>query len=198
MTWVRLDDGFFRHPKAMRAGLQGRALFVAGLAHCAGSLTDGYVADLALPIVAAEAGVKPSVARQLVEVGLWERVDGGFQVHDFSKYHPTAEKVRAEREAAADRMRDIRNRKRSSGERHGERKGKFGGSSTTPTPPTGVGEMVSSRSGPSAPAATRGGADSADDPCPDCAGSTWMLTDAGSVKCPCTAAGRAANQGGAA
>lgn len=31
VTWVKLDDGFLTHPKALTAGKGGRALWLAGL-----------------------------------------------------------------------------------------------------------------------------------------------------------------------
>jgi hypothetical protein len=34
MGWVKIDDMFARHPKAMRAGPLGIALHVAGLCYC--------------------------------------------------------------------------------------------------------------------------------------------------------------------
>ncbi len=105
MTWVKLDDQFFRHPKARSAGKDGRLLYVTGLAYCTANLTDGLIHQDALPLVAAEAEVRPGTARRLVEVGLWEEVDGGYQVHDYLDYQPSAEKVRAERTAAKERMR---------------------------------------------------------------------------------------------
>lgn len=104
MTWVKLDDQFFRHPKARRAGKDGRLLYVTGLAYCTANLTDGLIHQDALPLVAAEAEVKPSTARRLVEVGLWEEVDGGHLVHDYLDFQPSADKVRAERTAAKERM----------------------------------------------------------------------------------------------
>lgn len=100
MTWVKLDDQFFRNPKAQAAGKEGRQLYVAGLCYCAGQLTDGRIIKPALPLVAAEAGVRPVVARRLVEVGLWvDRVDH-YEIHDYLAYNPSAEQVKVEREIA--------------------------------------------------------------------------------------------------
>lgn len=94
MTWVKLDDQFFRNPKALAAGKDGRALYLAGVCFCAAQLTDGWLATEALPGVAADAGVKVSVARLLERVGLWEQGVGGFWIHDYLKYNPPAERVR--------------------------------------------------------------------------------------------------------
>lgn len=101
MTWVKLDDQFFLHPKSLAAGKDGRELYLAGLCYCAGQLTDGFIATAALPVVAATAGVKLSVARKLEQVGLWEETIGGFRVHDYLNYNPRATEVRAMREKKA-------------------------------------------------------------------------------------------------
>ena len=93
MAWVKLDDGFFRHDKARAAGKDGRALFVASLAYAASRRSDGFIADTHLGVVAAEAEVRPTVAKMLVQVGLWEVVDGGYRVHDYLDYQPSAEQV---------------------------------------------------------------------------------------------------------
>lgn len=108
MTWVKLDDGFVRHPRMVAAGLHGRALFIAGLCYCGAHLTDGRIPKAALPMLAAEAGVRVSVAAKLVEVGSW--VDHGdvLEVHDFLVYNPSRAKVLGDREAGAERQRKSR------------------------------------------------------------------------------------------
>lgn len=103
MTWIRLDDSFFRHPKAVEAGKDGRCLFLAGLCYCGQQLTDGWISQKVLPMVASDAGVKLSVARELERVRLWDEGPGGFWVHDYLEYNPSAEDVkdaRAKRAAA--------------------------------------------------------------------------------------------------
>lgn len=99
MTWAKLDDGFFDHPKARAAGKDGRELFLAALCHSARNLTDGFIATTDLPLLAAKAEVNgPRTARRLVDAGWWEAVEGGWLIHDFLIYNPSSEKIRAERE----------------------------------------------------------------------------------------------------
>jgi hypothetical protein len=121
MTWVKLDDGFLTNPKIMRAGLEGRALYVAGLCYCAGGLTDGFIPDETVPKIAALADVsKPSHATsRLVGVGLWEPVAAGFQVHDYLKYQPSAEDVRKERVRVAEWRANKRRTDSENGSEHG-------------------------------------------------------------------------------
>ena len=103
MTWAKLDDGFLDHPKARAAGKDGRALFVASLVFAAQQLTDGFVALDALPLIAAKAEVRPNItAQRLVRIGLWETGDGGWWIHDWKDFNPTAEQVIAIREKRAE------------------------------------------------------------------------------------------------
>jgi hypothetical protein len=101
--WVRLDDGFYRHPKARQVGKEGRALFVAGLCWAAGHLTDGFIARSDLGLIAAEAEVRPRVtARLLVDAGLWEEAHNGWVIHDYQDFNPSAEEVRERRRKRAE------------------------------------------------------------------------------------------------
>lgn len=106
MAWIKLDDGFFRHPKALRAGRDGRILFVAGLCYAGSGLTDGFIPAGSIPLLAAETGIaKPkSAVSDLVDAGLWKPCEGGYQIHDYLKYNSSSDKVQTEREAAKERM----------------------------------------------------------------------------------------------
>lgn len=97
MSWVRLDDQFFLNPKAVAAGKDGRELFLAGLCYCASQLTDGFIASAAVPLIAAQANVKPSTARLLESIGWWEETIGGWWVHNYLEFNPRASEVRAAR-----------------------------------------------------------------------------------------------------
>lgn len=97
MPWAKIDDAFHRHPKARAAGLRGRALYVAGLCWANYQRSDGHIADHDLTIVAAEADVSPNTARKLVDVGLWDRTDGGYQIHDFLEHNFSAEQMEERR-----------------------------------------------------------------------------------------------------
>lgn len=103
MAWVKLDDGFFRHPKALAAGKDGRALFLAGICWSSANLTDGHIPGAALRTVCADAEVKMTVAAVLVAAGLWEHADDGFRIHDFTVFQRSAETVKRDREAGRER-----------------------------------------------------------------------------------------------
>jgi hypothetical protein len=98
-----LDDQFFLRPRCRSVGVEGRALHLAGICYCSINTTDGLIVSAAIPLVAAQAEVEPSVADLLVSVGLWERLSDAYLVVDFLDYNPSREKVLAERSAARDR-----------------------------------------------------------------------------------------------
>jgi general stress protein YciG len=96
--WVKIDDGFYRHPKVRAAGKDARALFLASLCWTAANLTDGHIARHDLPVLAAEAEVKgAATARRLVDAGLWDVTADGWQIHDYLDYNPSSEAVRDKR-----------------------------------------------------------------------------------------------------
>jgi hypothetical protein len=100
MTWVKLDDQFPDHPKVIEAGPLAAWLFVCGLGYASRYLTDGFIPSAQVRRLAMVSG-PDALARKLVEVGLWEAADGGFQVHNYLEYNPSAERVRETRAARA-------------------------------------------------------------------------------------------------
>jgi DnaD/phage-associated family protein len=113
MTWVKIDDLLPDHPKVRRAGPAAAWLYIAGLCYCSRYLTDGFIADAALPWMGQYSkGRARTLAAKLVEVGLWERVDGGYQVHDYLQWNRSKAETKQQREAARVRM----NKRRSSPE----------------------------------------------------------------------------------
>lgn len=132
MSWAKFDDGYPSHPKMLAAGLDALGFDVAGICYCSRYLTDGFIADAALPAVYPPARSPRKLADKLVAVGRWEREDGGYRVRDYLDYNPKREEVEREREQARVRMRERRkNRSRSSGEQQEN----FGDGSGTPTRP---------------------------------------------------------------
>ena len=109
MTWTKIDDQFYDHPKIVAAGSLGIALFVCGLSYCSRHLTDGFITEIQVPRLT-DADEPQAIAKKLVKVGLWERRDGGYQIHDFLEYNPSAAKVKAERKRNARRQAEWRQR----------------------------------------------------------------------------------------
>lgn len=120
MPWIRIDDHFDEHPKLAAAGPLGWAMWLAGLAYCNRNLTDGFIPwsiagnlvswdyldatgptriYIGGPDSVSEEGAVSSeyVIVVLCNVGLWDKVTGGYRVHDFDQYQPTKAVIMAER-----------------------------------------------------------------------------------------------------
>lgn len=111
MSWVKLDDQFFMDPVIRGLSKDAKLMYLGGLCYCASQLTDGHIDEHAAKILATTVGVKVTAAAQLVNAGVWEQDEDGFQVRSYLKYNPSAEQVKADREAARERQK----RRRSHG-----------------------------------------------------------------------------------
>jgi hypothetical protein len=109
VVWVRLADDVADHPKLLQAGPLAAWLWVCGLAYCNRHLTDGLIPAAQIRRLA-DVDDPALLAIRLVDAGLWEAVAGGYQVHDYGEYQPSAEDVKRERRAAAERARTYRAR----------------------------------------------------------------------------------------
>ena len=140
MPWAKLDDGYLTHPKAMRAGIEGRALHVAAILYSSRELTDGQIETGVLPGLGGLAGVKNAAktAELLVILGLFERTATGYAVHDYLDYNPSRADVMADRES-----------KREAG-RKGAHSRWHGGSKTEPIAPPMAGAMAGAMAPPMA------------------------------------------------
>ena len=98
MSWAKIDDRFLMNPKVMSAGLEGRALYLAGILYCAGELTDGKVPAAAVRKLAALSDVEDAdaAAQRLVGLNLWENdaATGGYIIHDYHDYNPTSHEAK--------------------------------------------------------------------------------------------------------
>jgi hypothetical protein len=109
--WVRLDVDYFRNPKAIAAGRDGRDLHLASICWVGGQLTDGEIPSNALPTILRDAGVRSSAVGRVVAAGLWVPNGDGFHLHDFVAMNGTRAEVESERARYLDRQRRY-NRKR--------------------------------------------------------------------------------------
>jgi hypothetical protein len=109
MPWFRVDDSFHEHPKVFDAPDCAVALWTRAGTWSAHNLTDGFVPS---SILARFTGDPQKAARELVRRGLWFRVKGGFQFHDWHDYQPTREAVENDRKMKTERQRRWREAKR--------------------------------------------------------------------------------------
>jgi hypothetical protein len=130
MTWFKVDDGWWSHPKVIPVESDARGIWVSAGSWCAQHLTDGFLPEYALKMVTELRGNKLKAAcEELIEAGLWKRRPGGFLFHDWEKYQPIREDV--EKKRAADRERKAASRVRADSERKPRR---FGKESNPPGP----------------------------------------------------------------
>ena len=99
MTWFKVDDGFWGHPKQTALPPGPVALWVRAGSWSGAQLTDGFVPAHMVTMLAG----KKREADLLVAAGLWEEVDGGFQFHDWAKWQPTRDEVEKKRAEDAER-----------------------------------------------------------------------------------------------
>lgn len=120
MAWIQIDDHYDEHPKHAAAGPLGQALWLAGLAYCNRNLTDGFIPwstarrllswEYLGPDDGNERGRKvyhigascgmhgedvtcELVINILLDVELWEEVDGGYQVHDYKDWQKSKDEI---------------------------------------------------------------------------------------------------------
>lgn len=110
MTWFKVDDGFWSHPKTLALSDSAVALWVRAGSYACQHLTDGFVSVSTLRLLGDD-----RVVGELVDAGLWLDEGGGFQFHDWIEYQETSVDVKDRREKARERQ-----RKRRSGGVRGE------------------------------------------------------------------------------
>lgn len=110
MPWVRIDDGFYMHPKVVGLSPAAIGLHLCGLCYAADNLTDGVIPKAAIDRLTSTKNAK-TVARMTAELesaGMWIDEGTRWRIHDYLEYQPSREKVLAEREKAAERQRKAR------------------------------------------------------------------------------------------
>lgn len=95
MTWFKVDDGFWSHPKTFGLSDAAVALWVRAGSYCGKHLTDGYVDARFLTLLQGSV----TAAEELVDAGLWTVVDGGYSFHDWKDCQDSREAVERRREA---------------------------------------------------------------------------------------------------
>jgi hypothetical protein len=123
MSWIKLDDQFFTHPKIVDLSKDAKLLYLAALTYCGAHLTDGGLTRGALRVVAATVDVPPETAEVLLAAGLWSAAADGVQINNYLQYQPSRENALALKEARA-----------SAGRRGGYRSAAGRAQATTPAP----------------------------------------------------------------
>jgi hypothetical protein len=99
MPWAKLSDDFHAHRAIRRVGLEGAGLFAMSLSYCAKYLTDGFVDDEWMADAVPNARKREALLKRLVEVGLFERSEGGFSISSYLENNPSRAEAEAKRAA---------------------------------------------------------------------------------------------------
>jgi hypothetical protein len=111
VTWFKVDDGFWSHPKTLALSPNAVALWVRAGSYCGKHLTDGYIAASLLPMLQ---GTSDDAA-ELIDAGLWKAAKKGYVFHDWDQYQDTRDAVEKRREAWKERQRKHRKPELSTG-----------------------------------------------------------------------------------
>jgi hypothetical protein len=108
MTWAKVDDGFWCHPKVVGLPLEAIGVWALALSWCSKNLTDG-----AIPRRLVKAMEWPETAvDELVAEGLWEETDRGWLVHDYLDFNPSKSDVDAAKDSQRKRTAKFRDRRK--------------------------------------------------------------------------------------
>lgn len=102
MSWARLDDGWWSHPKVLRAGNAAAGAYARMLSYCAQHLTDGRLDRTTALSIAG----RDRVLAVLIEVTLLDEVDAEtVAIHGYLERNPSRAEVERERAANRERQR---------------------------------------------------------------------------------------------
>lgn len=100
MPWAKIDDNLHASAKFAEVSLGATGLWTLCLSWTTQQLKDGRIPTA---IVRRFAGADAdALAAELVSAGLWEVQDGGWAVHDYLDYNPSAEEIHSRRERVSE------------------------------------------------------------------------------------------------
>ncbi|MDR0848420.1 MAG: hypothetical protein LBN10_05170 [Propionibacteriaceae bacterium] len=97
MTWFKSDDRIPYNSKFRKCSLAAVGLWLYSGCRTAAQLEDGFVPYWFPDTV----GADHSLVQELLDAGLWEPADGGWQMHDYADWNAT----KAQRMEAQEKMR---------------------------------------------------------------------------------------------
>lgn len=103
MSWLRFDDKARTHPKLLKAGPVAGWVWFCGMGYSSEHRLDGFLPQEAL--VTFSVSKVEREAERLISVGLWERVEGGYRIHDYHDYNPSKRQLQARQARNTERVR---------------------------------------------------------------------------------------------
>lgn len=102
MSWVKLDDTFWSHPKLERLSDKAFRLYIRGLGYCSQHLTDGVI-DVAGIRTLGQSSMSNKTISELTDAGLWIGGIGHYLVNDYLEYNPSRVDVLERRRKEAEK-----------------------------------------------------------------------------------------------
>lgn len=95
MAYTNTDYSFWTNPKVRAAGKDAAFLYIAGNGFCNEYLTDGFISDTDIETVAFNAFLRSpkKAVESLMIAGLWDRVRGGYKIHDYLDYNKSKKEI---------------------------------------------------------------------------------------------------------
>jgi hypothetical protein len=103
-----IDDGWDNCGPVARAGNAAFGVYCRCGAWVARNISNGLITEPVVPNEVAVAYGSPELTRKLVDVGLWEAVDGGWLLVDYLKLNQSAAQIQARRDRDAKRKAEWR------------------------------------------------------------------------------------------
>lgn len=100
MTWLKIDDAFADHPKIISLKDRAFRVHISALCYaCRFPSEQGHIPSAALR----QLGATPGIVRDLISSGVWEEMEDGIYIHDFTEYNPPPPAGLAEKRSEAGR-----------------------------------------------------------------------------------------------
>lgn len=108
MTWARLDDSFYDHPKTLRLWERcpaAIALHTRAIAWCAKHEQDGHLPAQIVAAISPVQSDRDEQIKALLDEEAWHEHEGDFVIHDYLDYNPSKEEVIEKRRKDRERKR---------------------------------------------------------------------------------------------
>lgn len=97
MSWFKVDDQSPFHPKVLAAGNEAWGAFCRMGAWSSAHRREGYISEGGAATITTK-----KVLQRLMDAGLLHKEEGGYRLHDYLDYNPTADQDKAKRDARAE------------------------------------------------------------------------------------------------
>lgn len=108
MSWAKLDDGMWSHPKFLDLSNGAIGVWAKALSWSAQQLRDGAIPRALKAMMRAT----DAEVAELVNAELWDETEDGWQIHDYLAFNPSRESVLAERDKGKERAKASHARRR--------------------------------------------------------------------------------------